>query len=185
MKNIDELFAILSKMGICETGRRYWKMSPKNLETIIKAWKEWPEFIAEHGNDALLVLRKYITSEDDIRLMASKNIYLDTIISDKIISSDTNVSICGKTTGTIITEDYSVVKIYAYHSSNINVICGKNAIVSVESYHNSAVNIEGCTNNKMFLEMYHNSNITNNIGANVQKKQYIAGEVFNGKEENE
>lgn len=180
---MDELFKALASLGICQTGQRYWSMSDKNLETIIKAWKKWPEFMEEHGEVAIHTLRKYLEKYNVKERLELNNIYLDSTLDNKLVESDTNVTVAGSSNGSIVVKDFSVVKFYVYNNSDITIVCGKNTIVGVEAYHNSKVKIVIQDGAKFFGEQYSNANIVSDSAIKVDKKEYIRGEIFNGLED--
>ena len=78
MENIKALLDVLSKVGVCETGKRYLNGTDKDINVLIKVWKGWAEYLYEHSDFACKVLRKYLTEEDK-KTLECESLFLDKV----------------------------------------------------------------------------------------------------------
>jgi hypothetical protein len=169
-----------AKNGVCNTGKRYLKRTPRDTATLIKLMKAWPEYIEEHSQEALELLRHNITDELQNQLREA-NIFLD-FKGAPTLTSDTAVMLLGDTRVDLTTDPFAVVKIYAFHESKAIIAPGDNAIIDVEAWNDSSIGVIKNTSANTTGRQYDNAQI---IGADqLIKADHKRGEVFNGKENN-
>lgn len=177
---IDNLFAKLADLGVCQSGRRLWNQSEKDLDMIIKVWKKWPEYLVEHSIQALPILRTFFSTDDLKRRLAVDNIYID---NDKEIelSSDNSVFFIGDCNCHVKVKDWGTVKIYCFNESSLSIDCGFHSYVNVECYNNTKVDVI-CNNASCTVYSYDESEIKSNEKVSVIPKKIERGNVFNGEE---
>lgn len=169
-----------AKNGVCNTGKRYLKRTPRDTATLIKLMKAWPEYIQEHPDSALAIFRENMTDDLQAQLVAA-NIFID-YQGEATIGSDTAVMLLGATRVDLNTEPFAVVKIYAFHESKAIIAPGDNAIIDVEAWNDSSIGVIKNTSANTTGRQYDNAQI---IGADqLIKADHKRGEVFNGKENN-
>lgn len=177
----EQLFKELADLGVCASGRRLWRKSSRDEDMIIKVWKRWPEYWVEHSDKALDIVRRYFSSEDDLRRLEDNCIYLDRNMSTETDSTDA-VFVVGDSDIDIKVNDWAVVKIYCFNAAKLRVSCGLHAYVNIECYDNSHVSIDA-NKGRCIVYAYDDSEV-NECGntASVIRKELKRGEVFNGKE---
>lgn len=169
-----------AQTGVCRTGKRYLKQTPKDTSTLIKLMKAWPEYIQEHPDSALAIFRENMTDDLQAQLVAA-NIFID-YQGEATIGSDTAVMLLGATRVDLNTEPFAVIKIYAFHTSKAVITPADNAIIDVEAWNDSSIGVIKNTSANTTGRQYDNAQI---IGADqLIKVDYKRGEVFNGKENN-
>jgi len=179
-KNAKTILELAAKTGVCRTGRRYLKSTPKDTDTLIKILKGWPEYLQEHGDLAVKILRENMDADIDQRLRQS-NIFLD-FEGKATIDNDTAVMLLGKSNVSITTKPFAVCKIYLFNDSISVITPGDNSIVDVETWHHSSAGITVNATAKTIGRQYDGTQI---IGAGSTTTEHHArGEVFNGKETN-
>ena len=179
--NIDGLFDELADLGVCASGRRLWKKSSRDVDMIIKVWKQWPEYFVEHSAPALKIVRRYFSSEQDLKGLEDNCILLDRNI-DVDLDSEESVFVVGNTSGNIRIKDWATVKLYCFNNSNLNIECGIHSYVNIECYDSSALSILS-NKGKCIIYSYDKSVIdTPNSSAHVIQKDIQRGKVFNGRE---
>jgi hypothetical protein len=169
-----------AQTGVCRTGKRYLKQTPKDTSTLIKLMKAWPEYIQEHPDSALAIFRENMTDDLQAQLVAA-NIFID-YQGEATIGSDTAVMLIGATRMDLNTEPFAVIKIYAFHTSKAVITPADNAIIDVEAWNDSSIGVIKNTSANTTGRQYDNAQI---IGADqLIKVDHKRGEVFNGKENN-
>lgn len=169
-----------AQTGVCRTGKRYLKQTPKDTSTLIKLMKAWPEYIQEHPDSALAIFRENMTDDLQAQLVAA-NIFID-YQGEATIGSDTAVMLLGATRMDLNTEPFAVIKIYAFHTSKAVITPADNAIIDVEAWNDSSIGVIKNTSANTTGRQYDNAQI---IGADqLIKVDHKRGEVFNGKENN-
>jgi|BioPla2DNA2_1021312.scaffolds.fasta_scaffold15299_2 hypothetical protein len=169
-----------AQTGVCRTGKRYLKQTPKDTSTLIKLMKAWPEYIQEHPDSALAIFRENMTDDLQAQLVAA-NIFID-YQGEATIGSDTAVMLLGATRVDLNTEPFAVIKIYAFHTSKAVITPADNAIIDVEAWNDSSIGVIKNTSANTTGRQYDNAQI---IGADqLIKVDHKRGEVFNGKENN-
>lgn len=169
-----------AQTGVCRTGKRYLKQTPKDTSTLIKLMKAWPEYIQEHPDSALAIVRENMTDDLQAQLVAA-NIFID-YQGEATIGSDTAVMLLGATRVDLNTEPFAVIKIYAFHTSKAVITPADNAIIDVEAWNDSSIGVIKNTSANTTGRQYDNAQI---IGADqLIKVDHKRGEVFNGKENN-
>lgn len=169
-----------AQTGVCRTGKRYLKQTPKDASTLIKLMKAWPEYIQEHPDSALAIVRENMTDDLQAQLVAA-NIFID-YQGEATIGSDTAVMLLGATRVDLNTEPFAVIKIYAFHTSKAVITPADNAIIDVEAWNDSSIGVIKNTSANTTGRQYDNAQI---IGADqLIKVDHKRGEVFNGKENN-
>ena len=88
-KKITRLLDKLVKRGVCQTGKRYLNTTQKDFSTLVKVWKNWPEYFCEHSKVIVEVLRDSLDAETKEALRA-KNIFFD-FVGDVKLDSDAAV----------------------------------------------------------------------------------------------
>lgn len=180
--NTEQLFKELADLGVCASGRRLWRQSSRDEDMIIKVWKRWPEYWVEHSGDAIGIMRRYFSSDEDLSKLEESHIYMDRTV-DSEIGSDTSVFFVGDTKGTIRVKDWAVVKIYLFNKSSIRISCGFNSYVNIECYDGSDLTIEA-NEGKCKVYSYDTSRIMSEAteGVSLSIKNIERGHVFNGEE---
>lgn len=179
MNNISKLLDCLAKTGVCQTGRRYLNSTGKDIETFIKVWRGWPEYWYEHSETAIKAMRTFLT-EDDKNTLAKELLFTD--YEGKITLNNRNsfpVFIVGKSNIVVNVPSYAVAKIYLFNEAKAMFNVEENAIINIETFDMSSIKVNNrkaqCT-----VYKYDQSEITGNV--RVINKQYLRGEIFNGKE---
>lgn len=177
-KNIEILLECLAKNGVCQTGQRYLNGTRKDIATLAKVWRGWPEYLYEHSAFALAMFRKYLDNEDKLYL-AKEFLFLD--FSGTIeLGNITPVFFTGNSKITLTMSEFATAKIYVFNNSEITINCNKNAFLNIEIFDDSTLNIIGGENGKCVVYQYDNSTIEG--VAKVVHKIYMRGKVFNGRE---
>lgn len=182
--NISNLLEEFTKVGVCETGKRYLKGTPKDIETLIKVWRRWPEYLYEHSEYALSILRKYLTEENK-KYLAGQHLFVDFTgsVNISIENSEHPVFILGDSDCIVSTTHYAVLKMYVFNSSRVELSCEDHSINDIEAFNNSYLNINVDSDSKCKVYQYDKAEIIGN--AEISSKEYKRGLVFNGKEINE
>ena len=175
---IEKLLSELSGCGVCQTGKRYLDGSPRDMATLVKVWRGWPEYLYEHSEFALSVLRKYLDGPAK-EILAQEAIYVDHKGS-AITHEASRVFFMGDSVADLQLDDYAVATIYLFNSAKVTLHCGENACVSVETFDDSRLNIYGGEKGRITVYKYDRSIVTG--AARIKPKEYKRGEVFNGRE---
>lgn len=177
--NIETLLNLLAKLGVCRTGRRYLKGTQKDFDTLVKVWRNWPEFLCEHSAEACRLLRAYLTADDCQRLV-KENLFFDyrgvvpleTTVHPVFVVGDSDVQLCAP--------EFAVIKLYVFNGSMVTVTMADNAILNAETYDTSMLTVTGGWRGKTTCYRYDASEVRG--AGRVVSKEYVRGEVFNGKE---
>ena len=177
----NKLFSELADLGVCSSGRRLWGRSNKDVDMIIKVWKRWPEYLMEHSTPALEIVRRYFSSEPDLKKLEDNRIYLDRQINIEL-GSEESVFVMGDSSGVINIRDWATVKLYCFNDISLNIKCGFHTYVSVECYDRSVLSVLSnkgtCT-----VYAYDDSSIDAPCDpVRVIRKKLSRGQVFNGEE---
>lgn len=176
----NHLFEILGDIGVCATGKRYMDKEQKDLEFLAKIWKQWPEYLIEHSQKTVPILRSYLSIEDKANLL-KQNIFFDFKGSKIIdIKSDT-VFVCGDSECLIELHEWSVMKVYIFDHSKVKIICPDKSIVNIECYNESQIDVESKGNASIVI-FQHDLSVVKAENAKIIEKECKRGEVFNGKE---
>lgn len=178
--DINNLFSELADLGVCQSGKRLWTQSSKDLNMIIKVWKRWPEYLVEHSIQALPILRSFFSSDDLIERLVVDNIYLDHS-KDVELSSDNSVFFIGDCNCHVKVKDWGTVKIYCFNKSSLSIDCGFHSYVNVECYNNTKIDV-ACNNGACTVYSYDDSDVKSNGKVSVVRKKIERGNVFNGEE---
>jgi hypothetical protein len=171
---LDELAAC----GVCQTGKRYLKGTPCDLNTLIKVCKGWPEYLYEHSNYALPLFRKYL-NESDKRILAGQSLYVD-YKGQAEVNQSSRVFFMGDSKADLYTNDYAVSTIYLFNKSHVSLYPGNNSILVVEAFDDSNIDVMSGMNVKVTVYRHDRSKA---VGvAKIISKEYKRGEVFNGRE---
>ena len=176
-KNAKDLLETLVKVGVCEAGQRYLNTINKDLGTCINLAKKYPEYFYEHSGFALQEFRKFINKPIRKELEA-KNLYVDHY-GPVELQSDPGVFFMGDSDAIVSIKDWSIVKIYLFNEAKIKVNAGPNSFASIEAWNSSKVSVERSENAKIIIYQYDNSEASGN--ATIHKKEYVRGEIFNGR----
>ena len=177
-KDYSKLLNLLASTGVCKTGKRYLKGTDKGFDTLVKVMKGWPEYLYEHSEVAIDLLRKYIDNEDRSKL-EKEGIYID-VVSAKlktVKNNQTPIFILGNSTITLEGLDNQVIKVYVFNNSDVMILGGEGTFIDVEAWNNSHVELH---TEKGVAYCYDSATIETE--ARCVRKQYDRGEVFNGKE---
>lgn len=177
--NIGTLLSLLSGLGVCRTGQRYLKRTPRDFDTLVKVWRGWPEFLCEHSEDACRLLRAYLTAEDRQHL-AEKYLFVDHKGVMRLCATAHPVFVIGRSDVRIMLPEFAVVKLYVFNESVVTVEMGDNAILNAEAYDTSMLAVTGGWRGKTLCYQYDASDVKG--VERVVPKVYVRGEVFNGKE---
>lgn len=167
-----------AREGVCNTGKRYLKRVPKDATTLIKIMKAWPEYIQEHPDSALAILRENMT--DDLRnQLIAANIFID-YDGEATIGSDTSVIVMGDSRIEISITPYAATKLYFFNSSRAFISQADGSIIDIEAWNNSNVIISEKKSTISTVYIYDQAEVS---GAKIiKRKDYQRGEIFNGKE---
>lgn len=176
--NIKRLLERLGNIGVCKTGQRYLSGTSQDFNTLVKVWRGWPEYFYEHSDIALKFMRDYLTGEDKIKL-ANENLFVD--YSGLITApSETPVFVIGCSNIEINSDDYTVLKIYAFNNSSVEVNMSKNVIANIEAWNNSSITVNNAERGRCTVYQYDGAIVIGD--ARIVRRQYKRGEVFNGRE---
>lgn len=178
-KNARAILELAAKTGVCRTGRRYLATTKKDIHTLVKVWKNWPEYFYEHSGTALEVVRANIDPEIQSHLKTN-NIFVDYTGDAKIDTSDVAVYVMGDSETKITTTDYVVLKIYLFNRATVELRPAKNAIIEVEAWDNTKVIVHPEEEAKVNVYLYGDAQGTGS--ATFVKKEYERNTVFNGRE---
>lgn len=175
------MFSELADLGVCASGRRFWRRSERDVSTIVKVWKKWPEYWIEHPDGALDIVRRYFNSGEDLAFLFANNIFLDR--KDRVeLDSDSAVFIVGDSDCDVLVKDWATVKIYCFNRSNVRILPGFHSYVNIESYDETSVSINS-DKGKCLVYAYDRSEVTGSgASLTVDRKRINRGDVFNGKE---
>lgn len=166
--------------GVCQTGKRYLKQTPKDTSTLIKLMKAWPEYVQEHPDSALDIIRQNMDDDLQAQLTAA-NIFID-YHGSATIGSDTAVIVMGDSSIKIDTVSFAVTKIYCFNNSRASITPGDSSIIDLEAWNRSQVII---SENESAITTAHVYDQAEVVGVNkINKKEYQRGQIFNGKEIN-
>jgi hypothetical protein len=179
MENIKALLDVLSKVGVCETGKRYLNGTAKDINVLIKVWKGWAEYLYEHSDFACKVLRKYLTEEDK-KTLECESLFLDKVGRPNEFLK-TPIFLVGDCDIEIDISPISFYKIYLFNKSKAKIHCGYDSIMDIEAFDESHVSIDGDTH-RCTVYKYDKSTIEGSC--KIKEKEYIRGAVFNGEEIN-
>lgn len=177
-KRIKTLLECLAKNGVCQTGERYLNRNQKNIATLAKVWRGWPEYLYEHSAFALDMLRKYLDSEDKV-FLSKDFLFLDYTGTIKL-GGISPIYLIGESEVTLTMDDFATAKIYLFNSAKVAIICNRNAYLNIETFDNSELKIINGEKGKCVVYQYDNSIIEG--VAKIEYKEYIRGKVFNGNE---
>ena len=127
-----------AQKGVCRTGKRYLKQTPKDAATLIKLMKAWPEYIQEHPDSALHIFRENMTDELQAQLVAA-NIFID-YQCEATIGSDTAVIVMGGGRITINTAPFAVTN-YLFNSTQPSSSQGQ-LIIDLEAWNEPSIGIK-------------------------------------------
>lgn len=171
----------LSDCGVCQTGKRYLQGTQKDLATLVKVWKGWPEYFYEHSAYALQVMRKHM--DEKLRhQLAGELLFVDFKGEAIIGNGDEQVYFIGDSHVDVRVDDFTVGTIYLFNEANVTLRAGINVFLTVEAFDDSCLNIAGGEKGRIMVYKYDRSKITGT--ARIKPKEYIRGKVFNGKEIN-
>lgn len=177
--NIETLLASLSKLGVCRTGRRYLSGTKMDFDTLVKVWRGWPEFLCEHSEEACRLLREHLTADDRLRL-AMENLFFDfrgVVTLEKTVHP---VFVAGDSDVHIHIPEFAAVKLYVFNNSTAYVTMHDNAILNAETYDISQLRVYEGWRGKTTCYRYDGTDV---MGVErVITKEYVRGDVFNGKE---
>ena len=177
--NIETLLSSLSKLGVCRTGRRYLAGTKMDFDTLVKVWRGWPEFLCEHSEEACRLLREYLTV-DDRQHLADKYLFFDHKEMVRLGSTAYPVFVIGRSDVHLVVPDFAVVKLYVFNESVVTVEVGDDAILNAETYNTAMLTVTGGWRGKTLCYQYDASSVKG--VERVVHKEYVRGEVFNGKE---
>lgn len=176
-ERISELILTeLAKTGVCNAGLRYLDSTDKSVDVLIKVWKRWPEYFCEHSCLATNTIRT-MANDELLSRFAENNLYIDSR-GEVALDSDVAVFFVGKSKSTIKTLPNSIIKIYVYNESDIEIEIGVGSKVNIEAYDASKVLVSNGTTENSKVYQYDDSFIS--CGGTVVKKKYMRGDVFNG-----
>lgn len=174
--NYEKLLKALVKTGVCKTGKRYLKGSGKDFGTFIKVMKGWPEYLYEHADKSLPLLRRFI-KEEDAKEMIKEGVFIDAKGAHIIESRMSPIFVIGDSSVCLRVKDYNNVKIYAFNNSKVTIERGQNCFVDVEGWNNAHIDSRS---HKIVVYLYDKSTVEGD--AKVSQKEYERGNIFNGKE---
>lgn len=176
MDNIEGLLEEFSHHGVCSTGQRWLRGQKKDMDTLVHVWRRWPEYLFEHYDFAINLLRNML-SEDDIEKLASKKLFVDKNAEIEACAEEEPIFVVGKSNVTIHFSSYGTSRIYCYGECTLRVIGDSTTITMIDACNHSIVIVEGSIHPTVFA--YDESNVEGN--AKVVRKNKERGNVFNGK----
>lgn len=181
INNATSIINKIIKSGhVCQTGKRYVKGTPKDMSTLIKVAKGWPEYFYEHASEVIWTLREYL-KEEELQQMLNNNIFIDTNLEEgQEIGNETAAYFLGTTNGILHIRPGAVTKLYLFNNAVLYIKPGQNSIISVECWNNTRVIIDQEPTAKAEVYLYDLAQATGD--ANIINKEYKRGEIFNGKE---
>ena len=177
--NIETLLSSLSKLGVCRTGRRYLASTKMDFDTLVKVWRGWPEFLCEHSVEVCRLLREHLTVDYRQRL-AEKYLFIDQKEMVRLGSTAYPVFVIGRSDVHLVVPDFAVVKLYVFNESVVTVEVGDDAILNAETYNTSMLIVKDGWRAKTLCYQYDASTVKG--VERVVRKEYVRGEVFNGRE---
>lgn len=175
---IKSLLDELAGCGVCQTGKRYLDGTQHDLSTLVKVWRGWPEYLYEHSDFALSVMRKYLDSPTK-ELLAEEALYVD-YKGEAGTKKQSRVFFLGDSDAEMNLDDYAVATIYLFNRAKVTLRPGANAVLAVETFDDSELHIEGGEKARITVYKYDRSKVTGT--ARIKPKEYKRGEVFNGEE---
>lgn len=176
---MSALLGKLSRLGVCRTGRRYLERTDKDFDTLVKVWRGWPDFLGEHAEEALPLLRRYLTATDKACL-TERHLYVDQVRVAEVTESTYPVFVVGDSDVRLSIPEYGVVKLYVFNNARVTCDMGYRAILNIETYNTASVTLLGGYKGRSTCYCYDNSSA---VGVEkMVRKEYRRGEVFNGKE---
>lgn len=177
-KKIETLLGCLAKNGVCPAGQRYLNGTRKDMATLVRVWRGWPEYLYEHSALALALFRRYL-DDDDRSYLARESIFLD-FSGTVTLGGTTPVFFTGDSEATITMDGFATAKIYLFNNSRVTIRCNKNALLNIETFDDSRLDIVDGENGECVVYQYDSSTVGG--VARIKRKEYIRGEVFNGNE---
>lgn len=178
-RDMSALLGRLSRLGVCRTGRRYLERTEKDFDTLVKVWRGWPDFLGEHAEEALPILRRYLTADDKICL-AERHLYVDHVGMADVTGNTYPVFVVGDSDVRLTIPEYGVVKLYVFNNAHVTCDMGYRAILNIETYNTASVTLmDGCKG-RSTCYCYDDSS-AHGVEKTI-RKEYRRGEVFNGKE---
>lgn len=177
--NIYKLLECLAETGVCQTGRRYLNGTNKDLETLVKVWRGWPEYWYEHSEATIKLLRSFLTDEDK-RALAGKFLFIDfsgEVRLDRGFSEP--IFIVGNSDIIVNMPAYMVGKSYLFNNAKAIFNVSDNAIFNIETFDTTHVKINN-PQGKCTIYRYDQSIVSGT--ARIINREYIRGDVFNGNE---
>lgn len=177
--NIKKLLEQLGGVGVCETGKRYLGGTKKDFQTLVKVWRGWPEYLYEHSEIALKFLRRFLTP-DDMQRLSEESLFVD-YAGEKMLNNTNPVFIIGDSDVKLSMKNYAVAKIYLFGAAKVEVRVSEKAIVNIEAFNDSSVVVNNEAHGRCTVYQYDRAAVQGN--AVIVKKQYVRGEVFNGRDD--
>ena len=142
--------------------------------------KAWPEYVQEHPESALDIIRQNMDDDLQARLTAA-NIFID-YKGKATIGSDTAIIIMGDSDIDMNTAQFAVTKIYCFNNSRASITPGDRSIIDIEAWNSSQVIISENESAITTAYIYDQAEV---VGVNkINQKEYKRGQIFNGKEIN-
>lgn len=179
-KNIKRLLETAAQTGVCGTGKRYLNTQEKDVHTLVKVIKGWPEYFYEHSETIIDTIRENMDQETRNHLEFN-NIFVDYQGDAQINWSDTGVYFIGNSDVTVRMKPFVVLKIYVFNQAKVTIHPADKAIINVEAWNNSQVIIHPEETAQASLYLYDQAQATG--AAKIEKKEYKRNQVFNGREE--
>ena len=178
--NIKKLLETAAQTGVCGTGKRYLDTHEKDVHTLVKVIKGWPEYFYEHSETVIDTIRENLDEQTRDHLEFN-NIFVDHQGEAQIDWSDTAVYFMGNSDVTVRMKPFAVLKIYTFNQAKVTIHPAENAFISVEAWNNSAVIIHPEETAQASLYLYDQAQGTG--AAKIKRKAYKRDQVFNGREE--
>lgn len=177
--NISKLLECLAKTGVCQTGRRYLNSTGKDFETLIKVWRGWPEYWYEHSEPTIKTMRQLLTKEDK-QALAKEFLFVD-FEGEVTLNNHTTapIFVVGNSNVIFNAPHYKVAKLYLFNEAKVVFNIPENSILNIEMFDSSQLHVNNQTG-KCTVYKYDQSTVSGH--ACIIEKEYIRGEIFNGKE---
>lgn len=177
--NIKKLLETAAQTGVCGTGKRYLDTHEKDVHTLVKVIKGWPEYFYEHSETVIDTIRENLDQQTRDHLEFN-NIFVDHQGEAQIDWSDTAVYFMGNSDVTVRMKEFAVLKIYVFNKAKVTIYPAANAIIDIEAWNDSAVIIHQEETAKATLYLYDEAQGTGS--ATIRRKAYKRDQVFNGRE---
>ena len=167
--NIKKLLETAAQTGVCGTGKRYLDTHEKDVHTLVKVIKGWPEYFYEHSETVIDTIRENLDEQTRDHLEFN-NIFIDHQGEAQIDWSDTAVYFMGSSDVTVRMKPFAVLKIYTFNQAKVSTRVSSSCAVIIHPEETAQAS----------LYLYDQAQGTG--AAKIKRKAYKRDQVFNGRE---